>query len=177
MRQCASTEAECGVLEPGDHPSSPQQGLWDVSVGGGSCQPNQAAELLSWGPALQRHLVPGPLTQRPQVLPHGPPSLGHRWEWEAEHIVEISGDRPPFAGAYNPLYTQNTDEGKAQLLEFNTHKQSDMHIGSHAHPQMHSEQEIDEGIQTARHVDKYVSVGSAINIQSVAVQFGPLQPP
>ncbi|KAF3844640.1 hypothetical protein F7725_007803 [Dissostichus mawsoni] len=26
MRQCASTEAECGVLEPGDHPSSPQQG-------------------------------------------------------------------------------------------------------------------------------------------------------
>ncbi|KAI4804038.1 hypothetical protein KUCAC02_025683 [Chaenocephalus aceratus] len=133
-------------------------------VGGGSCQPNQAAELLSWGPALQRHLVPGPLTQRPRVLPHGPPSLGHRWEWEAEHIVEISGDRPPFAGAYNPLYTQNTDEGKAQLLKVNTHKQSDMHIGSHAHPQMHSEQEIDEGIQTARHMDKYVYVGSAINI-------------
>lgn len=49
--------------------------------------------------------------------------------------------------AYNPLYTQNTDEGKAQLLKVNTHKQSDMHIGSHAHPQMHSEQEIDEGIQ------------------------------
>lgn len=71
--------------------------LWDVSVGGGSCQPNQAAELLSWGLAWQRHLVPGPLTQRPRVLPQGPPLFGHRWEWEAEHIVEISGDLLPFA--------------------------------------------------------------------------------
>lgn len=71
--------------------------LWDVSVGGGSCQPNQAVELLSWGLALQRHLVPGPLTQRPPGPPtRPPPLLGHRWEWEAEHIVEISGDRPPF---------------------------------------------------------------------------------
>lgn len=34
--------------------------------------------------------TPGPPT-RPPLL------LGHRWEWEAEHIVEISGDRPPFA--------------------------------------------------------------------------------
>lgn len=66
--------------------------LWDVSVGGGSCQPNQAVELLLWGPGLQRHLVPGPLTLGPWVLPQGPPLFGHRWEWEAEHIVEISGD-------------------------------------------------------------------------------------
>uniref|UniRef100_A0A4W6DJD9 Oligodendrocyte transcription factor 4 n=1 Tax=Lates calcarifer TaxID=8187 RepID=A0A4W6DJD9_LATCA len=28
-RQYASTEAECGALEPGDHPSSPQQGVGD----------------------------------------------------------------------------------------------------------------------------------------------------
>lgn len=45
--------------------------LWDVSAGGGSCQPNQAVELLSWGLALLRHLVHGPLTQR--ALPHTPP--------------------------------------------------------------------------------------------------------
>lgn len=69
--------------------------LWDVSAGGGSCQPNQAAELLSWGLALLRHLVHGPSTQR--ALPHPPPLFGHRWEWEAEHIVEISGDPSLFA--------------------------------------------------------------------------------
>lgn len=28
-RLCASTEAECGTLETGDHPSSPQQGVGD----------------------------------------------------------------------------------------------------------------------------------------------------
>lgn len=71
--------------------------LWDVSAGGGSCQPNQAVELLLWGLALQHHLVPGPLTQRPQSSHKAPPLFGHRWEWEAEHIVEISGDWPPFA--------------------------------------------------------------------------------
>lgn len=37
--------------------------LWDVPVGGGSCQPDQAVELLSWGLALLRHLVPGPFTE------------------------------------------------------------------------------------------------------------------
>lgn len=67
--------------------------LWDVSAGGGSCQPNQAAELLSWGPAFLRHLVRGPSTLAPPS-----PLLGHRWEWEAEHIVEISGDPSPCAG-------------------------------------------------------------------------------
>lgn len=71
--------------------------LWDVPAGGGSCQPNQAVELLSWGLPLLRHLVHGPLTWR--ALPHPPPhpSFGHRWEWEAEHIVEISGEPSPFA--------------------------------------------------------------------------------
>lgn len=74
--------------------------LWDVSVGGGSCQPNQAAELLSLGlgvaaspgPRSLDRVTPGP---SPTLLPS--PLLGHRWEWEAEHIVEIRGDRPCFA--------------------------------------------------------------------------------
>lgn len=49
--------------------------------------------------------------------------------------------------AYSPLFTQNTDEGKAQLLGVDTHMQYGAHIRSHARPQMHTEQEIDEGIQ------------------------------
>lgn len=71
--------------------------LWDVPVGGGSCQPGPAVGLLSWGLALWRHLVPGPLTLGPWVLPQGPPLFGHRWEWEAEHIAGISEDLPPIA--------------------------------------------------------------------------------
>lgn len=43
---------------------------------------------------------PGPcsLDTETPVLPQTPLLYwGHRWEWEAEHIEEISGDRPPFA--------------------------------------------------------------------------------
>lgn len=65
--------------------------LWDVPVGGGSCQPSPGRGLLWWGQALRHHLVPGPLTLGSWVLPLGPPLFGHRWEWEAEHIVGISG--------------------------------------------------------------------------------------
>lgn len=49
--------------------------------------------------------------------------------------------------ACSPLFTQNTDEGKAQLLGVNTHMQYGVHIRSHARPQMYREQEIDERIQ------------------------------
>lgn len=70
--------------------------LWDVSAGGGSCQPNQAAQLLSWGPAFWPS--PGPRSLDTQGTPTRPrPFFGHRWEWEAEHIAEISGDPSPFA--------------------------------------------------------------------------------
>ena len=48
---------------------------------------------------------------------------------------------------YSPLFAQNSDEGEAQLLGVNTHMQYGVHIRSHAQPQMHREQEIDEGIQ------------------------------
>lgn len=71
--------------------------LWDVSAGGRQlpAKPSGGASVVGTGVAAS----PGPWspdTETP-VLPRGPPLFGHRWEWEAEHIVEISGDWPPFA--------------------------------------------------------------------------------
>lgn len=41
---------------------------------------------------------PGPRSLDTEGTPTRPhPLFGHRWEWEAEHIVEISGDPSPFA--------------------------------------------------------------------------------